>query len=66
MAIPEYRLRVPAKRRIHHNIKALLQKKATEKWYRAVRIKNLTERSEAHSGCATPASVYAGMAQTPS
>src|SRR5437660_924624 len=31
---------------IHHNSKTLLQKKATEKWYRAVAFKNLTERSE--------------------
>jgi hypothetical protein len=33
-------------RAIHHNNKMLLQKKATEKWYRAVPFKNLTERSE--------------------
>src|SRR5438477_4996689 len=31
---------------IHHNSKTLPQKKATEKWYRAVPFKNLTERSE--------------------
>src|SRR5207302_7703289 len=31
---------------IHHNSKTLLQKKAMEKWYRAVAFKNLTERSE--------------------
>jgi hypothetical protein len=31
---------------IPHNIKMLLQKKATEKWYRAVPFKNLPEGSE--------------------
>jgi hypothetical protein len=31
---------------IPHNSKTLLQKKATKKWYRAVPLKNLTERSE--------------------
>jgi len=36
---------------IPHNLKTLPQKKATEKWYRAVRIRNLTKWSEAHSAC---------------
>ena len=31
---------------IPHNSKTLLQKKATEKWYRTVPVKNLSERSE--------------------
>jgi len=51
------------RRAIHHNITALLQKKATEKWYRTVRIKNLTEGSDAHSACSAPASEHAGIAQ---
>jgi hypothetical protein len=62
VASPEYRLNVLAKRPIHHNIKAVLQKKATEKWYRAVRIKNLTEGPEANFVCATAVSVPAGVA----
>ncbi len=29
---------------VHHNSKTLLQKKATEKWYRTIYFNNLTER----------------------
>jgi hypothetical protein len=34
------------RRPIHHQIRPLLQKKATGNWYRTVRFKNLTERAE--------------------
>jgi hypothetical protein len=62
VAIPDYRLNFLRKDRYTLNIKAVLQKKATEKWYRAVRIKNLTEGPEAHFVCAAVASVQAGVA----
>jgi hypothetical protein len=58
-------LHVPGRRALHHNIKALLQKKATEKWYRAVPIKNLTEGSDARSACNVPVSEHAGIALMP-
>jgi len=49
---------------LHHNSKTVLQKKATEKWYRAVRIKNLTKGSDGCSACTAPTSEQAGIAQT--
>ena len=56
---------MPARRVLHHNSKTVLQKKATEKWYRAVRIKNLTKGSDGCSACTAPASVQVSLSLTP-
>jgi hypothetical protein len=53
-----------ARRLILHHIKLLLQKKATEKWYRAVYCEHLNGRSEWYSVAPHQGSEHAPVAET--